>query len=90
MIARQYLISGQVQGVGFRWFTQKLSRSTRMVGWVRNLPDGRVEAWAQTEEGDWPLWEAGLRQGPPGARVSEVTVFEVNPDEGLATFRIVD
>lgn len=90
MNARRYLISGLVQGVGFRWFTQRLSLSARMLGWVRNLPDGRVEVWAQAEHGDWVSWEAGLRQGPPGARVSKVAVFEVSPLEGLTTFSITD
>ncbi|NNM53335.1 MAG: acylphosphatase [Spirochaetales bacterium] len=90
MIARRYLITGLVQGVGFRWFTQKLSRSTHMLGWVRNLPDGQVEVWAQAEHGDWESWEAGLRQGPPGSRISEVSVFEVSPRDGLAAFAITD
>ncbi len=61
-----------------------------MQGWVRNLPDGRVEVWAQAEQGDWESWEAGLRQGPTGSRVSEVAIFAVSPDEGLTSFAITD
>ena len=70
---RRYLISGKVQGVWFRGSTQQQALQLGVTGWVRNLPDGRVEALIcgteeQLEEmGDW------LQHGPPGARVDSVT-----------------
>ncbi len=44
------VISGRVQGVGFRWFTEKEARARDVCGYVRNLPDGRVEVFAQGDE----------------------------------------
>lgn len=68
------LISGRVQGVFFRLETREAARRHGVGGWVRNLPDGRVEA---VFEGPRPAVEAVLdwcRQGPPQARVDEVRV----------------
>ena len=51
MIKRHHLIvEGRVQGVGFRYFTQKLAQQFGLVGWVRNLPDGTVEVEAEGED----------------------------------------
>jgi acylphosphatase len=68
------LISGFVQGVAFRATTIDEARRLRVSGWVRNLPDGRVEAEA---EGERPALEALVqfcRRGPPAARVDAVEV----------------
>ena len=46
MIARQVLFEGNVQGVGFRWSVKQLAKGFDITGWVRNLPDGRVELQA--------------------------------------------
>ncbi len=48
-IARKFLISGEVQGVGYRFFAQRAAARHQVVGYVRNLPDGRVEAVAEGE-----------------------------------------
>jgi acylphosphatase len=47
--ARRFVISGRVQGVGFRWFVQELAALEGARGWVENRPDGRVEAFVQAE-----------------------------------------
>ncbi|MEA2587488.1 MAG: acylphosphatase [Actinomycetota bacterium] len=72
-------VSGQVQGVFFRAETSRLARSKGVAGWVRNLPDGRVEAVFEA-----PLWVVEsmlewMRTGPRGAAVSSVDVSWEDP-----------
>ena len=50
MTARQYLFAGRVQGVGFRYSTKNLAKGFDVLGWVKNLPDGRVELQIQEEQ----------------------------------------
>lgn len=78
-IARRYLISGRVQGVGFRYFTQAAAFREGVHGWVRNLPDGRVEAAAEGEAEAIERFERDIRHGPPGARVERVEVDDSVP-----------
>ena len=73
-VARRFVISGRVQGVGFRWFAHDAARREGVTGWVRNLPDGRVEAHVEGEDEAVTRVERALRSGPPGARVQTVTV----------------
>jgi acylphosphatase len=68
-VARRYLISGRVQGVGFRYFTQAAAGREGVHGWVRNLSDGRVEAYADGDAEAMERFERALRHGPPGARI---------------------
>ena len=74
MIARRFLISGRVQGVGFRWFAHDAALREGVTGWVRNLPDGRVEAHVEGDADAVTRVERALRSGPPGARVQTVNV----------------
>jgi len=78
-VARKFLISGRVQGVGFRWFTESAAARDGLHGWVRNLPDGRVEAQAEGEADAVERFERALRRGPAGARVDAVEVESVMP-----------
>jgi acylphosphatase len=82
-IARRFVISGRVQGVGFRWFTQDTARRAGAMGWVRNLPDGRVEAIVEGESDVVAKVEQALRSGPRGARVEKVDV----DDEEVGGYR---
>lgn len=82
-------ITGRVQGVAFRAYTQYQANLLGLVGWVRNLPDGRVEA---VFEGEDHLVEAMLlwcAQGPPAARVSRVETHEEPPSGADRDFRIL-
>ena len=87
--ARVHLVvSGRVQGVAFRASTADAARRLGLRGWVRNLPDGRVEAEA---EGDRPQVEALVawcRRGPPAARVLDLEVTWGEPRGDLAGFEI--
>jgi len=76
-VARRYLISGRVQGVGFRYFTEDVARREGVRGWVRNLPDGRVEVAADGDAESVERFERWIRHGPRGARVDE---FDVSDD----------
>lgn len=87
LIRAHVLISGRVQRVGFRFSTQDMATLYSLKGWVKNLPDGRVEA---VFEGDRPAVEKMLhwcRQGPPHAQVDDVLVL-YEPLEGLQSFSI--
>jgi acylphosphatase len=64
LIARHYVISGRVQGVGFRYFAERAARHAGVTGWVRNLGDGRVEAHAEGTRQAVDQFEGRLRQGP--------------------------
>ena len=76
-----------MQGVWFRGSTEEAARSAGVRGWVRNLPDGRVEAVFEGEREAVEALLAFCRRGPPHARVERVEVFE-EPPEGLPAFRI--
>lgn len=78
-VARRFLISGRVQGVGFRWFTREVADREGLHGWVRNLPDGRVEAHAEGDADALERFEHALRHGPRGARVDDVDVDSLPP-----------
>ena len=70
MIARHFIVSGVVQGVAFRWATKQTADRLGVAGWVRNKPDGSVEAWVETDPDLMAQFEDWLREGPMGARVS--------------------
>lgn len=65
-------ISGRVQGVGFRYAMRAAANQTGITGWVRNLPDGAVEALIQGDDAALAAMKAWCRQGPAFARVDQV------------------
>jgi acylphosphatase len=75
-VARRYLISGMVQGVGYRAFAQRCAGQIGVTGWARNQDDGRVEAHANGTVEQLDDFEARLRQGPRWAQVRAVEVSE--------------
>ncbi len=75
-LARKFYISGQVQGVGYRYFAQRAARDLGLRGWARNLDDGRVEVLAIGASRQLEDFEGELRVGPPHANVRGVTVEE--------------
>jgi acylphosphatase len=68
------VIGGRVQGVAFRAYTVDEARALGVAGWVRNLPDGRVEAEAEGDRGAVEALVAWCRHGPPAARVESMQV----------------
>jgi len=88
LVARRYLISGRVQGVGFRYFVEEAARREGVSGYVRNLPDGRVEALVEGDADTVGRVEATLWRGPRRARVDAVTIDEIVPSGKATGFRI--
>lgn len=80
VVSRHVIVAGRVQGVGFRWSTQREARALGVRGWVRNLPDGRVEARLVGASTDVEALLAWLRRGPTGARVDALEVREGDPE----------
>ena len=80
-------ISGQVQGVGFRWYCREQAMALRLQGYVRNLPDGRVEAAFEGAGHDVDAMVAWCRTGPDLADVTGMQAFE-EPPIGASGFRI--
>lgn len=78
-VTRRYVVTGRVQGVGFRLFVTDCARREGLRGHVRNLPDGRVEAVADGDADGLARLEAALWNGPRGARVDDVSHADVEP-----------
>ncbi|MFN3947726.1 MAG: acylphosphatase [Aquificaceae bacterium] len=84
MVALRVYVGGIVQGVGFRAFTKRVADSYGLSGWVRNLPDGRVEIFAQgNEEVIWAFLREVFK-GPRAGRVNSMEILKEVPkdDEG--------
>jgi acylphosphatase len=89
--ARVHLVvSGRVQGVAFRASTADTARRLGLRGWVRNRPDGRVEAEAEGDRAQVEALVAWCRRGPPAARVLDLEVTWGEPRGDLAGFEIRD
>ncbi len=76
MAARRFLISGRVQGVGYRYFAERSAHETGVTGWARNLDDGRVEVHANGTKAQLEDFEGRLRMGPRFADVRSVEASE--------------
>jgi len=81
-------IYGRVQGVGFRYFTEKRADLYGLTGWVRNLPDGRVEVIAEGDEMLLREFLEDLKKGPPLAKVEKVEVYWEEPTGEFTDFYI--
>lgn len=80
------IVAGRVQGVYFRYFTQKEAEKLGMVGNVRNLDDGRVEIIAEADNDVLEKFIRWCHKGPITARVDEVEISELARDEPLTGF----
>ncbi len=87
LIGRKYVISGRVQGVGFRYHAQRAARELGVTGWARNLEDGRVEVQGNGTVEVLNEFEARLRMGPMGSDVRGFEMVECGVVDGEG-FRI--
>jgi acylphosphatase len=83
------LAKGRVQGVGYRAFCADEAMLLGIQGYAKNRPDGRVEVVAEGDESQLRRFVARLREGPPHARVDEVTFRWEEPTGGFAGFEAV-
>ena len=88
MEAYVLVVSGRVQGVGFRWFTEREALKRNIRGYVRNLEDGRVEILAQAELTALDEFRESIRRGPSASRVDYVEVRAIDVNLDLSSFRI--
>lgn len=88
--ARHYVVAGRVQGVGFRYHTRMQAQQLGLAGWVRNLPDGRVEALAAGPPEAVARLEQWLHVGPPAGHVEalEARDVEASSDELPRPFEV--
>ena len=85
-IAKSVRVTGRVQGVFFRAWTREQAGALGVSGWVRNCPDGSVEALVAGEEASVAAMIERMRRGPPGAKVERLTeeAMEESASEGFA------
>lgn len=79
----RWIITGRVQGVSYRYFTRRSAQELGLAGWVRNLPDGSVEAQLRGHEEQVEALRVRLKQGPPMGRVEGIFEQELTPDTDL-------
>jgi acylphosphatase len=87
-VARKFLVSGHVQGVGFRYFAHDAARREGLAGHVTNLADGTVAAVVEGEAEAIERFERALRRGPSRSRVERVQIEEAVPTGLHAGFEI--
>jgi len=88
IVRRRIVISGLVQGVAFRYYTRDKARRVGVTGWVRNLPDGRVEAVIEGSPEGVEEVIAWCRKGPRASRVDRVQVHEEPASNEFTDFDI--
>lgn len=87
-IAKQFYFSGRVQGVGFRYSAKRLAMGFDLIGWVRNLDDGRVEMQVMGEEEEIDEFMLEMHDSPLGHHIQEQEERLVAPLEGVIGFSI--
>lgn len=85
----RYIVSGSVQGVGYRRFVLHGANSLNLCGWVANMDDGSVECVAQGKVSSLNDFEMLLRQGPRNATVANVECLDLNDSRTFNSFRII-
>ncbi|HTK38543.1 MAG TPA: acylphosphatase [Pyrinomonadaceae bacterium] len=88
IIARKFVISGVVQGVGYRFFVQRSAARHQVRGYVKNLEDGRVEALAEGQEKSVEEFKHDLTAGPTYSKVDQLEETVLEPSGAYPAFRI--
>ena len=88
MSGRQVFYEGRVQGVGFRYTCKSVARGYDVVGWVRNLDDGRVELQCSGEAEEVEAYLEAIAESQLKSHIRSVTAMPIPPLEGVRDFRI--
>ncbi|MDQ6786567.1 MAG: acylphosphatase [Acidobacteriota bacterium] len=88
LVARKFIVRGEVQGVGFRFFTQRAAARHQVRGYVRNLPDGAVESYAEGTAKAVEEFKHDLTAGPTSSKVTEIEETVLEPGNLYSSFRI--
>jgi acylphosphatase len=89
MIGRHVFYEGRVQGVGFRFTCKQIARGYEVVGWVRNLPDGRVELQCSGEAAEVEAFLAGIGESELKSHIKDVKVTTIPPLADARRFEIL-
>src|SRR5713226_9950372 len=89
IVAAEVVVSGDVQGIGYRAFTQRAAKDLGLCGWVRNLYDGRVQVEVEGPRAKVEELLARLRRGPSIAEVTDVSVTLKTPTGSVQGFTIL-
>jgi len=87
-VARKFFIKGDVQGVGFRFFAQRAAARHQVLGYVKNLDDGRVEALAEGPARNVEAFKHELTTGPRFSSVDHIEEINLDPSGAYSSFRI--
>jgi acylphosphatase len=87
--ARRWIVSGQVQGVGYRYFARQTAQALGVRGWIRNLPDGSCEVQVAGGGELLQRFQDELRRGPRGARVDDIAEESLVQVPDWQSFQIV-
>jgi len=88
LVARKFIISGLVQGVGYRFFTQRAAARHQVRGYVKNLKDGRVETFVEGGEKAVENFKHDLIAGPTYSKVEHLEEIVTEPNKLYSSFRI--
>jgi acylphosphatase len=87
-VARKFLIRGEVQGVGYRFFAQRAAATHQVVGYVRNEPDGSVEVLAEGPAANVEAFKIDLAAGPQWATVEQLEEIDLDPSGKYSAFLV--
>ena len=87
-VARKFLIRGEVQGVGYRFFAQRAAATHQVVGYVRNEPDGSVEVLAEGPAANVEAFKNDLAAGPQWATVEQLEEIDLDPSGKFTAFLV--